>query len=400
MPSFYSTLFKRDIDFPETEPKREDMVISNLDVDITEKCTLRCSYCFKGKLSLRREMSLDTAKQLIRWLVKYSGDQKDIHVTFLGGEPMLGFDVIKKWMPYAKNYCAQRNKSLGVGITTNMTVFTEEHLKIFRFWHIGIHSSIDGIPEVQDACRVFPDGGGSSKTVEANLPRIFRAWRTTHARSTIVPETVQHLAESFEYFLEKGFLKVAFSLAQSDKWNQSNHLETLKKQISEMLIIHLQKMKEDNKFYSLTMVDDFFRKEGQPRQKHHCGAGRGLLHVDVEGFLWPCHRYNSGLKPSEELLVGHINGGFHPGRRRAFINIVPGRDIKAPCSKCECASFCGCPCIAANWQENGDFFNPGEGYCKAKRIMYRQIKKHIEQLKKNEPDFYKQLKDWVFNYKW
>jgi uncharacterized protein len=313
---------------------------------------------------------------------------------------MLAFEMLKKWMPYAVNYCKQRDKNLRVGITTNLTIFTEEHLELFRFWKIGIHSSIDGVPCVQNACRVFPDGTGSSEVVEKNLPRVFRAWRTTHARSTIVPETVEKLSESFDYFLDKGFLKVAFTLANSDLWNDVKNLHILEEQLEKVFKSYVERMKKNNQFYSLTMISDFLQRDNQPRQTNHCGAGRGLLHVDVEGFLWPCHRFNSSIGLNKELLLGHINGGFDSKKRNAYYNVLPSRDLKAKCEDCQARSYCGCPCIAASWQENGSFFEPGEGFCKAKLVEYQTIKNFLTQLKEQDAAFYNQLKDWVFNYKW
>ncbi len=400
MPAFYNRVFQKDIDFPEVDPSASTPPVRALDVDITERCTLRCTYCFKGTLGLRRDMSFETSQEMVRWLVRNSRETKKLHINFLGGEPMLGFDLLKRWISFATNYCQQRGKRLTVGITSNLTIFTEEHLQTFRFWHIGIHSSIDGMPKVQDMCRVFPDGTGSSQAVERNLPRIFAAWRTTHARSTIVPETVAYLSDSYRYFFEKGFLKVAFSLAGSPKWNEPQYLKTLEEQMQAILEIHRERIKADGRFYSLTVLDEFIRKEGQPQQQVHCGAGRGLLHVDVDGFIWPCHRFNSSVACHEELLLGHVRGGFHSGRRCAYLNILPSRDMNAPCQQCEASSYCGCPCIAANWQEQGSLFDPGDGFCKAKVVQYRQIRQYVEKIKNDDPAFYNQLVDWVHNYEW
>jgi uncharacterized protein len=312
---------------------------------------------------------------------------------------MLAFDLLKKWMPYAHNYCWQRGKQLTVSITTNMTIFDEEHLEWFRFWGVGIHCSIDGIPEVQDRCRVFPDGTGSSEVVERNLPRIFAAWRTVHARSTIVPETVSRLFESYQYFCEKGFLKIAFALANSNVWGDADTLDVLSKNIVRILDAHMERMKKEDRYFVVNFADEFTRRVDLPRIGTHCGAGRGLLHVDAEGFLWPCHRFN-GIEPREEFVIGHVDGGFHPPRKQAFLHIVPGRDMKMNCQDCEAASYCGCPCIAANWQTNGDLFDPGDGYCKAVRVMYHTIKGKMEDIKQSDSVFYGKYCDWVSNYKW
>jgi len=147
------------------------------------------------------------------------------------------------------------------------------------------------------------------------------------------------------------------------------------------------------------MVERFFKSEKEARQTWHCGAGIGLLHVDAEGFLWPCHRFN-GKEADEQWVVGHIRGGYHPDRRNAFLGIEPTRDLKADCALCAAARFCGSPCIAGSWQENGDLFDPGKGYCTAKQAIYETLREYLTELSESDPAFFKQLKDWAANYTW
>ncbi|MBW7864875.1 MAG: SPASM domain-containing protein [Candidatus Hydrogenedentes bacterium] len=396
--AFYSSLFTRTLEFPTDYPGDSERRFSSLDCDLTEDCTLRCSYCFKGDM-LRRRMPPDIAREMVRWLARFSGETRDLHITIMGGEPMLAIDHMHAWVPFAVNYCEQRGKKLHVGITTNLTQFTGEHVAFFRKWHISMHTSIDGIPEVQDACRVFPDGRGSSVAVEKNLANLFRAWRTSHARSTIVPESIQHLAESFAYFLDKGFLKVAFAVVASPEWLEPERLAVLRTQLRSVLDIYVGRIRNDGKYYCLTLVDQFFESEKRARQTWHCGAAVGLVHVDAEGFLWPCHRFN-GNRANEQWVLGHVKGGYHPDRRNAFLNINPTRDIKANCDACPAVYFCGCPCIAASWQDNGDLFDPGKGYCEAKRAIYETIRDYFDELSESDPKLFSQIKDWAANYKW
>jgi len=279
-------LGNKKIRFPNEEPDVSEMIITHIDMDPTEVCNLRCSYCFKGKLA-GKDMSLETAKQSVRFLVKYSGSCEDIGISLLGGEPLLAFSLLKKWVPWAHRYCEQRKKTLRITATTNGTIFDQEHHDFFRAWDIGLHLSIDGAPKVQDQNRVFADGKGSSKKLEENLPRIFSAWRTIHARSTIVPENVCHLYESYKYFCDKGFYKVAFALADSDGWNNSKVLNELEIQFQKVLQYHWKHMKVHNQYYLLSYLGCYVeRKDITNNPTPGCGAGRGSLHVDIDGNLW------------------------------------------------------------------------------------------------------------------
>lgn len=385
--------------FPDEEPDTTRMLITHIDMDPTEVCNLRCSYCFKGKLT-GKHMSLETAKQAVRFLVRNSGNVKDIGVSLMGGEPMLAFSLLKKWVPWAHRYCEQRGKAFRVTATTNGTVFDDERHDFCRAWRIGLHLSIDGLPEVQDRERVYPDGSGSSKKLEENMPRIFNAWRVIHARSTIVPETLPRLSDSYQYFCEKGFLKVAFSLAGSEGWGDPKILEMLKIQFRKVLEYHWNHMKKNNRYFVVTLLDNYVEEKDKTGPIHYpCGAARGSVHVDTEGILWPCHRF-AGVNPHKNLLLGSVWGGFNNNLRDCFLQIDPNKDYRQPCGQCEAKHFCKGGCIAAHWQENLDIFEPGKEYCKAMLVLYQVCKEHEEKQCKNDPKQWYTYLNWVKNYIW
>lgn len=387
------------ISFPDEEPDTSGMAITAIDMDPTEQCNLKCSYCFKGKLAGRR-MSLETAKQAVRFLVRHSGQAKDLHVSLMGGEPMLSFDLLKQWVPWTFHYCEQRAKSVSIGATTNGTVFDQERHDFCRRWQIGLHLSIDGCPAVQDRERVFRNGRGSSNRLEQNLPRIFSAWRTIHARCSIVPETVGRLSESYRYFCDKGFLKVAPALVSGCNWGDANVLATLESEYAKVLEHHWQHMKTHGRYFVLTPLDHFVRSsQSKAPQTTICGAARGMLHIDADGLLWPCHRFN-GKRAHKNLILGSVWGGFNNALRDCFLRINPKQDMRQSCMDCQAKLVCGTPCVAANWQEHGDLFNVGDGYCEAFRTMHRLHVAHAERMENQDPDLWKQYAGWVFNYEW
>ncbi len=387
------------ISFPDEAPDTTRMTITAIDMDPTERCNLRCSYCFKGKLA-GRQMSLETAKQAVRFLARYSGQTEDLHVSLMGGEPMLSFELLEQWVPWAFTYCEQRGKVLSIGATTNGTVFDQARHDFCRRWHIGLHLSIDGCPAVQDRERVFKNGRGSSSRLEANLPRIFSAWRTIHARSSIVPETLPQLSESYRYFCEKGFLKVALALVAGCNWGDPQVLATLASEYGKVLAYHWQHMKTHGRYFVLTSLDHFVRSsQAKAPQTTICGAARGMLHVDADGLLWPCHRFN-GKRPHKNLILGSVWGGFDNALRNGFLRINPKQDMRQSCKDCEANLVCATPCVAANWQEQGDLFDVGDGYCEAVRTLYRLHQAHAERMEYQEPDLWKQYVGWVFNYEW
>ena len=389
-------LDNKTVRFPDKEPDITKMLITHLDLDLTEVCNLSCSYCFKGKLR-GQEMSLETVKQLTRFLVRYSGSAQDITIAMLGGEPLLAFPLLKEWTPWAKKYCRQRGKNLNLQVTTNGTVFQQKHHDFFRYWRIGLHLSLDGCPQAHDQERKFANGRGSSQIIEQNLPAIFSAWRTVHARSTIVPETVEYLFDSYRYFCAKGFLRVAFCLANSEKWNNPQILDTLSGEFRRVLQYHWDLMKEKKRHFTLSYFDGYVEsKEKNEPISSICGAARGTLHVDADGFLWPCHRFN-GLKRHEYFVLGSIWGGFNNMLRDCYMNINPLRDFVGRCKTCPANKQCLPTCICANWQINDSLFEPGQDWCRARQVIYNVCREHADQMQKQEPQQWQTYINWIKN---
>ena len=158
--------------------------VHSLDLDVTEACNLACIYCFKWR---KQPVHMDeaTAKNAIDWLLEASGAfNGELKVNFMGGEPLLRFDLIRKIVPYGKCRARQLGKSLHFGCTTNCTHLTDEMMSFWRRFGMGFHCSIDGIPEVQNANRPILGGGPSAPAVEKNVPKILAYRPGVMARAT------------------------------------------------------------------------------------------------------------------------------------------------------------------------------------------------------------------------
>ena len=67
---------------------------------VTEACTLACSYCYQGSKS-PKIMTLDTAKKYIDTIFNEFKDNKlAIILDFIGGEPLLQPDLISDIIDY------------------------------------------------------------------------------------------------------------------------------------------------------------------------------------------------------------------------------------------------------------------------------------------------------------
>lgn len=117
---------------------------------ITHNCNLNCIYCYQNHD--KKRMMLGTAKKCIDWIFDNIPSYADggVEIGFIGGEPLLEFNLIKQIVAYT---CSKpRNVNYMFFASTNGTLLDDEMKKWFAahkncFW-LGL--SVDGAKETQD----------------------------------------------------------------------------------------------------------------------------------------------------------------------------------------------------------------------------------------------------------
>ncbi len=140
-----------------------------IDMLITENCNCRCDYCFiEGKRA--RTMSEEIVRATVDFLLLKSRHQKKPEILFLGGEPLLAFDMMQLTVDYGQRQAERYYKKLVFSMTTNGTLFDDEKLSFCRRHGIKFLLSIDGDEETHNTHRKFADGRGTYKAVADRIP--------------------------------------------------------------------------------------------------------------------------------------------------------------------------------------------------------------------------------------
>ena len=93
--------------------KRRPTVVKALCLHIAHDCNLACKYCFaeEGEYHGKREMmSCEVGKAALDFLVRESGNRRNLEVDFFGGEPTLNFQVVKDLVAYGRSLEEAHNK--------------------------------------------------------------------------------------------------------------------------------------------------------------------------------------------------------------------------------------------------------------------------------------------------
>ncbi|MCI0470071.1 MAG: radical SAM protein, partial [Candidatus Aminicenantes bacterium] len=123
------------------------MKLSSLILTVTEDCNFRCKYCYQARS--KHYMSWETAKQTLDFFLPRM--KKNHKISFLGGEPFLAFDLIKKAVAYVKLKNKELSKSAGFAVSTNGSLLAEHVLDFLNRSDFIVELSFDGF--VQDAGR-------------------------------------------------------------------------------------------------------------------------------------------------------------------------------------------------------------------------------------------------------
>lgn len=138
----------------------------SLTINPTLACNFRCPYCFEKEH--RPKYMTDEVEDRIMELVRNSVGSQRIFVTWFGGEPLLGFNIIKSLTGKLKGI----GKPYEAGMITNGYLLTDEVIKSLEPLCIRrLQISLDGRREIHDSRRHLADGGPTYDVIIKNIER-------------------------------------------------------------------------------------------------------------------------------------------------------------------------------------------------------------------------------------
>jgi uncharacterized protein len=347
-------------------------------IDLTEACNLACTYCFTHSKHKKRVITWDMATRIIDWwLPQTTGQNGATQITAWGGEPLLEWELWKRIVEYTNNSAKKLDINMEYGGTTNGILYTPDKIE----WCANNKSlfmvSIDGIQPAHDMFRKMPSGKGSWKIIDKNLREGIKVYPKLRVRMSTIPETAHWFFESIQYFVEDiGIKHIAFSPVIEHEWSEEA-LKTLREQYDLSIDYAIKKAKEGDPII-LKHINDAARRNGMKLDPQNpCGAGRQYMGWSVDGFLFPCHRFNKhGLTTKQRAKLPTIIGR-PKGKSFEYCNIEWRNSFEEfksnppdHCDGCELyrTSTCNGNCYAVNYDLTGDIKGKVDAACKVKEV--------------------------------
>ena len=167
----------------------------------TQKCTLRCTYCYAegGRLD-NIDIPRDVAKGAIDLIIQNSEiTGQPPSMNFLGeGEATASWKEFRWAIEYFKKQCSERNFQPYVDLSTN-GVFPKKRVEYIAKNCNGLTFSLDGLAEVHDRYRVMPNGKGSFNLVISTMKAFDELKKNYHVRSTVSKEALPSIIDFIHF---------------------------------------------------------------------------------------------------------------------------------------------------------------------------------------------------------
>jgi uncharacterized protein len=332
-----------------------------IDILIAEDCNCRCDYCFvHGKRPKR--MTEEIVKATVDFALMKSRDYAAPEILFLGGEPLLAFDLMQLAVDYGNWQAKRWRKTLKYSMTTNGTLFDEEKLRFCRNHRIKFMLSMDGDKATHNAHRKFADGRGTYDAVASKIQLMKQYQPWLGARVTPTPKNLNKMAANVEHLHSLGLYQFIIGPASGLEYSEEDAAE-YKKQLRKLLDYYIAQRKA-KAYLKIGMFEK--EKDSMPGSRRGiwgCGAGRTRISVSASGEIQPCAKVQglNNLAGISEYSLGNVLTGFRNfDARREFIsfNAAARKRCLPCCLQCDCAG--GCPAVNYEYSKSIHIPDPNE----------------------------------------
>lgn len=331
-------------------------IISN-----TSACNLACRYCYNsfeenaGGFAEKHKMDKALLTKAMGLLGEISGSADELELLFIGGEPLMAFDLIAEAAELRHQIPSLAEKVVRIFLITNATLLNDEIYDFCTLHNIHIKISLDGPSHIHDKMRIFPGGTGSHKSVMEKLPGYF--WRYGHpckAVTATVDSFRQDLPAMVEYFTALGFNQLELTeLYGCDNLCRDRSAGSGEKAVE----LDYPSFSNDIVSDNYKRICDFLEFKILSRQYLHiiplygmlynlhfrvpghypCRTGLDSAALFSDGVFYPCHHYmGDGIN-----TMGHVESGIDQSR---FDSLRLPVNLRKGCSVCWARNLCGGAC--------------------------------------------------------
>lgn len=350
--------------------KDRKTVVKAMCLHITHDCNLGCRYCFaqEGRYHGGRAlMSLEVGRKALDYLVRNSGNRRNLEVDFFGGEPTMNFEVVRQLVAYGRSLEEANNKKFRFTLTTNGILLNDDILEFANKEMANVVLSIDGRKEVNDYMRPTRNGKSSYDII---LPKFKKVAESRNQTNYYVRGTFTHHNLDFSkdvlHLADQGFEQISVepvvASPQEDYAIREEDLPRIFEEYDKLAAELVRRKKAGNGFNFFHFMIDLNGGPCVAKRLSGCGSGCEYLAVTPWGDFYPCHQFVG----EEKFLMGNVDEGItRTDIRDQFkaCNVYS----KEKCKNCFARFFCSGGCAANSYKFHGDINNAYDIGCEMQR---------------------------------
>lgn len=346
-------------------------VVTDISLDISGDCNLRCSYCFEKDIKARiGPMSEETMKATLDFIFKESKDSDRINLHFGSGEPLMNFRMLKKIVKEVGLRARQCGKKVSYELTTNATLVDSEVQAFFRDNPFNVRVSCDGPQSIHDKFRMGRKEISTYNKTERGIKLLIDAIPDRLTVNSVVCNGTR-LIDLWKWIKELGAknyltIKVGTNSGRPGMSFDKKELDAYKEAIAFICNDILDEIKFGHSPINYQPVTKIIRRLMLPQPiTRYCGVAGTYLGVASNGDIYPCFRH-LGLK---QYNLGNVNKGVEHSRRLEYLqHEAADVDSRQGCRECWARYMCGGACYADSIVYGQDKLKPYEPHCDFWRI--------------------------------
>lgn len=193
-------------------------------IHVTKQCNMACNYCYEKDRS--STYSWDEIKELCKNIIETNKNGIHYSIEFLGGEPCLAFNHVKKAVAYFKENDSEHCDHFI--ITTNGTILNNDIANFLKENNdVTFAISLDGTPEA-NSFRIMHNGKSSYNIIAYNIKCLQKLYKipirqisvhmVTHPfNSKYIYDSVKDIYDMGIRTISVGTVEMAMHLSESYK---------------------------------------------------------------------------------------------------------------------------------------------------------------------------------------
>lgn len=396
--------------FANSQEKRDSYAfegdrLGRLSFVTTERCNLKCKYCFAESGTYNsvthQIMSAETMRNAFIYVCeKYKKGVNLVH--FFGGEPMIGIKSIIEFIKWCKFFCEDNEIVLpNYSIVTNGTIMSDDIYRFLDEYHVNIVVSIDGNKKMNDYARISDDFTSVHDVICKNMHSINNKKRnfkigceTTLNKIHISSYEKGNVKEWLDELCALGFNYATIGVAETpveDCKILDEDKAVLQGIEREVIDYFFDRYKNNNDFISVEIMS-LIRQMAQKKKSLTCGAGYNSITVMPDGKVLPCYQFYH----DDRFVMGNVN----ECEDENFVNVREVfkknyMDDTEECQKCWLKNQCTIHCKGFSYNSKGKLNSIAKTRCWLVEEAMHRLMYNIIKLKKDK-EKYKNFVDNLF----